>query len=144
MLTPARQRLRSDCSTAPVLSTSPAASIRARRRRIRWRWSVSAGSRSSLKTYCAQAANGTGNTDTFLGERLRRLTRRLGATKAMCAVGRSILVIVWHLLADPAARFTDLGPGWHDQQAGRDRKIRGHLRQLKALGLDVTVNPAAA
>ena len=69
-----------------------------------------------LKTYCAQAANGTGNTETFLGERLRRLTRRLGGTKAMCAVGRSILVIAWHLLADPAARFTDLGPGWHDEQ----------------------------
>jgi len=97
-----------------------------------------------LKTYCAQAANGTGPTDTFLGERLRRLTRRLGATKAMCAVGRSILVIIWHLLADPTARYTDLGPGWHDQQAGRDRKIRSHLRQLKALGLDVTVTPAAA
>jgi transposase len=96
-----------------------------------------------LKTYCAQAANGTGNTDTFLGERLRRLTRRLGGTKAMCAVGRSILVIIWHLLADPAARFTDLGPGWHDEQAGRDRRIRSHLRQLKALGVDVTVNPAA-
>lgn len=28
----------------------------------------------------------------------------------MCAVGRSILIIIWHLLADPAARFTDLGP----------------------------------
>jgi hypothetical protein len=78
-----------------------------------------------------------------VGERLRRLTRRLGGTKAMCAVGRSILVIIWHLLADPEARFTDLGPGWHDQQAGRDRKIRSHLRQLKALGIDVTVNPAA-
>lgn len=96
-----------------------------------------------LKTYCAQAANGTGNTGTFLGERLRRLTRRLGATKAMCAVGRPVLVIIWHLLADPAARFTDLGPGWHDEQAGRDRKVRNHLRQLKALGVDVTVNPAA-
>jgi transposase len=47
-----------------------------------------------LKTYCTQAANGTGNTSTFLGERLRRLTRRLGGTKAMCAVGRSILVII--------------------------------------------------
>jgi hypothetical protein len=60
------------------------------------------------------------------------------------AVGRSILVIIWHLLADPAARFNDLGPGWHDEQAGRDRRIRSHLRQLKALGLDVTINPAAA
>jgi len=50
----------------------------------------------------------------------------------------------WHLLSDPTARFIDLGPGWHDEQVGRDRKIRNHLRQLKTLGLDVTVNPAAA
>jgi transposase len=77
-------------------------------------------------------------------KRLRRLSRRLGGNKAKCAVGRSVLVIIWHLLTDPAARFTDLGPGWHDEQAGRERKIRAHLRQLKALGLDVTVNPPAA
>jgi len=62
----------------------------------------------------------------------------------MCAVGRSILIIIWHLLADPAARFTDLGPDRHDQRAGRDRKIRSHLRQLTALDIDVTVNPTAA
>jgi transposase len=97
-----------------------------------------------LKMYCVQAANGAATTETFLGERLRRLSRRLGGIKAKCAVGRSILVIIWHLLADPTARFTDLGPGWHDEQAGRDRKIHSHLRQLKALGLDVTLNPAAA
>ena len=35
-----------------------------------------------LKTYCAQAADGTSNTDTFLGERFRRLTHRLGGIKA--------------------------------------------------------------
>jgi hypothetical protein len=94
--------------------------------------------------YCVQAANGAATTSTFLGERLCRLSRRLGGAKAKCAVGRSILVIIWHHLADPTARFTDLGPGWHDEQASRDRKIRNHLRQLKALGLDVTINPAAA
>lgn len=38
-------------------------------------------------------------------------------------------------------RFTGLGPGWHDQQAGRVRKIRRHLQ---ALGPDVTVNPGVA
>jgi transposase len=96
-----------------------------------------------LKGYCTQAANGAANTSTFLGERLRRLSRRLGGNKAKCAVGRSILVIIWHLLADPGARFTDLGPGWHDDHASRDRKIRAHLRQLQALGLDVTITPAA-
>jgi transposase len=61
------------------------------------------------------------------------------------AVGRSVLVIIWHLLADPAARFTHLGPRWHDDHAaGRDHKIRNHLRQLRSLGLEVTVTPSAA
>jgi transposase len=96
-----------------------------------------------LKGYCTQAANGTARTDTFLGERLRRLSRRLGGNRAKCAVARSILVIIWHLLADPSARFTDLGPDWHARKTDRDRKIRAHLRQLQALGLDVTITPAA-
>jgi transposase len=96
-----------------------------------------------LKGYCTQAATGAAATGTFPGERLRRLSRRLGGNRARCAVGRSILVIIWHLLADPHARFTDLGPGWHDARADRDRKIRAHLRQLQALGLDVTITPAA-
>jgi len=97
-----------------------------------------------LKGYCTQAANGAARTDTFLGARLRRLSRRLGGNRAKCAVARSVLVIIWHLLADPAARFTDLGPDWHEHKADRDRKIRAHLRQLQALGLDVTLTPAAA
>jgi transposase len=97
-----------------------------------------------LRGYCTQAATGAAGTGTFLGERLRRLSRRLGGARARCAVGRSILVIVWHLLASPEARFADLGPDWHAREGNRDRKIRAHLRQLQALGLDVTITPAAA
>jgi transposase len=96
-----------------------------------------------LRGYCTQAANGAARTDTFLGERLRRLSRRIGGNKARCAVARSVLVIIWHLLASPEARFADLGPDWHQRKTHRDRKIRAHLRQLQALGLDVTVTPAA-
>jgi transposase len=96
-----------------------------------------------LKGYCTQAATGAARTDTFLGERLRRLSRRLGGTRARCAVGRSILIIIWHLLSDPEARFADLGPDWHDTHTDRDRKIQAHVRQLRALGLDVTLTPAA-
>jgi transposase len=95
-----------------------------------------------LKGYCTQAALGTARTDTFLGERFRRLSRRIGGIRAQCAVGRSILIIVWHLLADPTARFHDLGPDWHARKSDRDRKIRAHLRQLQSLGLDVTITPA--
>ena len=51
---------------------------------------------------------------------------------------------LWHLLSDPGARFADLGPGWHDSRADRDRKIRAHVRQLQALGLTVELSEAAA
>jgi transposase len=99
---------------------------------------------SCLRRYCTQAANATAATDTFAGERLRRLARHKGGTRARCAVGRSILTIIWHLLADPEARYTDLGAGWHARKTDRDKKIHGHLRQLQALGLQVTITPAAA
>jgi transposase len=97
-----------------------------------------------LRGYCTQAAMGAARTATFLGERYRRLARRLGGVRAQCAVGRSILVIIWHLLSDPAARFTDLGPDWSTRKGDRDRKVRAHLRQLRALGVEVTITPAAA
>ena len=96
-----------------------------------------------LRGCCTQAAAGAARTETFLGERLRRLSRKLGGTRARCAVGRSILVIIWHLLADPEARYADLGPDWHQRKTDRDRKTRSHLRGLQALGYDVTITPAA-
>ena len=99
---------------------------------------------SYLRGYCTQAANGAAGTATFLGERLARLSRRIGGARARCAVGRSVLVIIWHLLNDPAARYADLGAGWHERKTDRDKKIQGHLRQLQALGLEVTVTQAAA
>ena len=82
-----------------------------------------------------------GRTDTFLGERYRRIARRRGANKAIVAVGRSILIIVWHLLADPTARFQDLGAGFYDTRINAERTKRNHLRQLEALGYKVTWNP---
>jgi transposase len=97
-----------------------------------------------LRGYCTQAAAGAAGTDTFLGERHRRVARHSGPLRARCAVARSILVIIWHLLTNPEARYADLGPGWHAARTGREKKIQGHIRQLQALGLDVTVTPAAA
>ena len=32
-----------------------------------------------------------------------------------------------------------LGADWHERRGDRDRKISAHLRQLRALGLDVTI-----
>ena len=58
-----------------------------------------------LRGALGQAATGAAHTATFLGERYGRIARRRGKAKAQVAVARSILVIIWHLLADPAARL---------------------------------------
>jgi transposase len=96
-----------------------------------------------LKGILGEAAAAAGKTDTFLGERYRRLVRRRGKLKALVAIARSILVIVWHLLADPAARYHDLGAGYHASRTDKNRKTRNHIRQLEALGYTVTLTQAA-
>ncbi|WP_162602702.1 hypothetical protein [Streptomyces spongiicola] len=67
-----------------------------------------------------------------------------GHLKALVAVARSILVTVWHLLNDPTARYRDLGPDWHTKNLDPARKTRDLVRQLTALGHDVTLTPAGA
>jgi transposase len=96
-----------------------------------------------LAAILGNAAAGAAETDTFLGERYRRIARRRGSRRAIVAIGRSILVIIWHLLSDPAARFHDLGPGYHATRIDPERHKRSHIRQLQALGYKVTLEPAA-
>ena len=96
-----------------------------------------------LARILGNAAAAAGRTDTFLGERYRRIARRRGAKKANVAVGRSILVIIWHLLSDPDARFHDLGSGFYAARIDPERRRRNHVRQLEALGYTVTLEPAA-
>jgi len=96
-----------------------------------------------LKGVLGEVAAAAAKTNTFLGHRYRRLVKRCGKLKALVAVARSILVIIWHLLSDPAARFHDLGPDFYDNRLGPERTKRNHIRQLEALGYKVTLEPAA-
>ena len=96
-----------------------------------------------LKGVLGEAAAAASRTNTFLGERYPRLVKRRGKLKALVAVARSILVIVWQLLADPTARFVDLGPDFYQRRINKDRRTRDLVRQLQALGHQVTLNPAA-
>jgi len=96
-----------------------------------------------LAAILGNAAAAAAKTDTFLGDRYRRLARRRGSRKANVAIGRSILVIIWHLLSDPDARYADLGPDYHTRRADPDRRRRDHVRQLEALGYTVILERAA-
>ena len=77
------------------------------------------------------------------GQRYRRIARRRGKLRALVAVARSILVIAWHLFADPAARFRELGASFYASHTDKNRKTRSHVRQLEALGYTVTLAQAA-
>jgi transposase len=96
-----------------------------------------------LARVLGETAVAAGKTNTFLGERYRRIARRRGKKKAIVAIGRSILVIIWHLLSDPEARFTDLGPDFYNQRINPERKKCAHIHQLEALGYKVTLEPVA-
>jgi transposase len=96
--------------------------------------------KGALGMAAAAAARGKG---TFLSERYRRLVKRRGKAKALVAVARSILVIVWHLLANPGVRFHDLGADFYERRVDTTRKTNSLIRQLQALGHTVTLRPAA-
>jgi transposase len=96
-----------------------------------------------LKSALAQIATGAAKTDTFLGERYRRLIKRMPKAKALVALQRSILVIFFHLLNDPTAEYTDLGSDFYTQRIDRARRTTHLLRQLHALGYTVQLIEAA-
>jgi transposase len=97
-----------------------------------------------LKGALGEAAAAAVRTDTFLGEKYRRIVTRRGKAKALVAVARSILVIIWHLVNDPNLRYSDLGPDYHTQHLNTGRKVRSLTAQLAALGFSVTLEPTTA
>lgn len=94
-----------------------------------------------LKGILGQAVAAAANTQTFIGERYRRLARRTSTKKAIVAVSRSTLAIVWHLLADPTRTYQDLGVDFHNNQLNKTRQTRTHVRSLEHLGFKVTLEP---
>ena len=96
-----------------------------------------------LKGALGDAAAAAAKTNTFLGERYRRIVKRRGKLKALVAVARSILVIIWNMLNDPTARFRDLGADYHTTRINTERRTRNYVTQLMAMGYRVTLEPAA-
>jgi transposase len=78
----------------------------------------------------------------YLSAQYWRLARRIGKKKAAVAVGHSILVIAWHLLADDCD-YQDLG-GDYFVRRDTDRQRQRAVAQLQALGYRVTLEPLAA
>ena len=94
---------------------------------------------------CEAAWSASRTRDTYLSAHYWHLLRRFGKkgqAKAAFAVGHTLLVIIWHLLARDCD-YHDLGADHYDRRS--DAKTREHyyIRQLEALGHKVTLGPAA-
>jgi transposase len=92
-----------------------------------------------LGAITGETAVAAGKTQTREGARYRRLARKRGKAKAQVAVGNTQLRVYHKLLSNPGMRYQDLGPDYYERQAATRRKIAYHVREIEALGLEVTL-----
>jgi transposase len=88
-----------------------------------------------------EATISAGRTQSFLGAKYRRLTRRMPRKKALVATGNSMLASIHALLSDPDACYQDLGPDYYEQRTHVRRQARNHVKGLQRLGYKVTLQP---
>ena len=87
---------------------------------------------------CAWAAR---KTATFLGRTFRRLEGRIGKKKAAVAIGRKLLVIIYHLLSEGTFYEEERYDRLHPKEEERQRKRA--IRALEQLGYQVKVERVA-
>jgi transposase len=91
-------------------------------------------------TQAAWAASRT--KETWLKARYHRLVTRRGKKRAIVAIGRSILVSIWHMLSKQQP-YQDLGPDYYDQRR-KESKVTYLTKQLTRLGFTVQLEPLPA
>lgn len=78
--------------------------------------------------------------DCFLAALFFRIAQRRGMKKAAVAVAHRILLIVWHLLAEPDAVYQERG-GDHFDRRNPVRTAHKLLQRLERLGFQATLAP---
>jgi len=73
--------------------------------------------------------------------RYQRIKRHRGHKKAVVAVGHQMLEIAYYIMRDGVS-YQELGADYLDRRH-TERAARRHVRQLEALGFDVTITKAA-
>ncbi len=93
-----------------------------------------------LRSGLTEAANAATRTkNSYLAAQYQRLRGRRGRSKAVTAVGHSILTAAWHML-QTGELYNDLGGDYFTHQ-NPDRQTTRLVRQLQALGHNVTLEP---
>jgi transposase len=95
-----------------------------------------------LRTALIQSAlAATRKKNSALQARYHRVKRHRGHKKAVVAVGHQMLEIAYYIMRDSVA-YLELGADYLDRRH-TERAARRHVRQLEALGFQVTITKAA-
>jgi transposase len=97
------------------------------------------GSKWLRATLTESALAATRTKDSYLAAQYQRLRGRRGHSKAVTAVGHSMLTAAWHMLQTGEV-YRDLGGDYYARQ-NPDRITKRLIRQLEALGHHVTLEP---
>ncbi|HEY9558161.1 MAG TPA: transposase [Acidimicrobiales bacterium] len=93
----------------------------------------------ALRTAMCEAAWAASHgKDTYLAAQYRRFKRKFGTrgeTKAVFAVAHTMIVIVWHLLADPEATYEELGADFFDRRSNTEARQRQLIRHPRTRSL---------
>jgi len=96
-----------------------------------------------LRPALVEAAWATLHTKSYFGSQFHRLRARRGDKRAAVAVAHSILIVVYHLLANPEAVYTELGADYFVKR-DVEKEQRRAVRKLETLGFTVTLSPVQA
>lgn len=99
------------------------------------------GNRYLRATLIQGALPATRKKGSALQARYHRVKRHRGHKKAVVAVGHQMLEIAYYVMRDGVA-YHELGADYLDRRH-TDRAARRHVRQLEALGFQVTITKAA-
>ena len=101
---------------------------------------------AALRSALCEAAWSAAHTkDGYLPAQYRRFLRRFGKKnegKAIFALAHTLLVVIWHVLAD-GCDYEDLGGDYFDRRNDADARQRHLVRELQKLGHTVVLQPAA-
>jgi transposase len=95
---------------------------------------------STIKTVMIEAAKAGVRTDGFLKARYVRIARRRGPNKATVAIARSLIVGIWHVLANNEA-WADLGADYYLKRQDPQHHVKRHIAELERLGYTVALTP---
>lgn len=103
------------------------------------------GNAALCSAMCEAAWAASHTKDTYLAAQFKRFARRFGrrsVNKAIFALAHTMIVIVWHVLAHDTD-YKELGYDYFQRLDDPEAQKRRLIRQLEALGVKVTLEPAA-